>query len=53
MRVTEFICFINEEEMPKPLDRKHDYTHLTLSENIKIHRGKYRRELRKNGKTLR
>ena len=50
MRATEFICFINEKKMPKPLDRKHYYTHLTLSEKIKGIRKRHRKELKKNAK---
>ena len=50
MRVTEFICFINEKKMPEPIDMKVYYPHLTLDAKIKIYRKEYRRELRKNAK---
>tara|TARA_R100000458_G_scaffold37215_1_gene34684 strand:+ start:2965 stop:3117 length:153 start_codon:yes stop_codon:yes gene_type:complete len=50
MRATNFISFINEENIPYQLDRKHYYTHIEITEKIVNIRKKYRRNLKKNAK---
>ena len=46
-RVTQFICYLNEESEPTPFMKMTEYTHISFTERINDIGKAYRKERRK------
>ena len=46
-RVTEFIDFINREKMPSVEEQQSEFHYISITENLKKIRKKYRRVIKK------
>ena len=46
-RATEFIEFINRDKMPSDEEQNYEFNYISITENLKIIRRKYRRAIKK------